>query len=39
MKTLCTGTGGNPVLGTPITLAADATHLEDLVLLVPYTVT
>ena len=36
---LFTAVGGAPTLGTPFTLTLDATHLEDLVLLLHYTVT
>ncbi|TDP92928.1 neuraminidase-like domain-containing protein [Labedaea rhizosphaerae] len=39
MKNLCVGTAGTPVLGTPITVSANAAKLEDLVVLVHYTVT
>ncbi|MEV7099475.1 neuraminidase-like domain-containing protein [Amycolatopsis sp. NPDC051045] len=39
MKTLCVGTGGTPVLGSPITVAANAVKLDDLTVLVHYTVT
>ncbi len=39
MKTLCMGPGGAPVLGTPISISANPAKLQDLVVLVPYTVT
>ncbi|GGN81511.1 hypothetical protein GCM10011579_068170 [Streptomyces albiflavescens] len=37
MKSLCLGTGGSPVLGTPLTISADPAKLQDLVVLVHYT--
>ena len=39
MKALCTGSGAALTLGTPVTLAANTAKLQDLIVLVHYTVT
>ncbi|MFE2998005.1 neuraminidase-like domain-containing protein [Nocardia sp. NPDC059246] len=39
MKSLCIGDAGNPTLDTPVSIACDASHLDDLTLFVSYTIT
>ena len=39
MKALCIGSGATITLGTPVTLAANTAALEDLIVMVHYTVT
>lgn len=38
MTSFCLGTAGTPVLGSPVTISCDASKLEDLTVLVSYTV-
>lgn len=38
MTSLCLGTAGTPVLGSPVTISCDPSKLEDLTVLVSYTV-
>jgi hypothetical protein len=38
MKSLCVGTAGTPVLGSPVTISCDASQLQDLTVLISYTI-
>jgi Tc toxin complex TcA C-terminal TcB-binding domain/Neuraminidase-like domain len=38
MTSLCVGTADAPVLGTPVTISCDASNLQDLTVLISYTV-